>query len=151
MCTELDTHRDRRRWKRCAAVLNEIRGGVEVDGGDNVGTSVEADNKTWAGSRGEFEAQCEGERVETCLGSSDDGGRCSRCSMVREAALWNVGGCVINEGASERRGGAKIEIRGSVKAAWFGGSVGAVGGAADRVSGGVTNSWTTGRSATAGT
>ena len=79
--------------------MNEIRGGGEVDGGDNVGTSVEAENKTWAGSRGAFEAQCVGERVETCLESLNDSGRCSRGSMVRDAAPVNVGGCMIDDGA----------------------------------------------------
>ena len=151
MCTELDTHRDRRRWKRCAAVLNEIRGGVEVDGGDNVGTSVEAENKTWAGSRGAFEAQCEGERVETCLESLNDSGRCSRGSMVRKAALGNGGGCVIDEGAAERRGGANFEVGMSIEAAYSGKGVRALGGAADRLSDGVMHFCATGQFWTAGT
>ena len=71
--------------------------------------------------------------------------------MVREAALGNGGGCVIDEGAAERRGGAKIEIRGSVEAAWSEKDVRALGGAADRVCDGITNSWATGRDATATT
>ena len=109
----------------------------------------EAENKELSEMRGVFDAWSEGELVETCLGGSDDGGRCSRGSMVLEAALGNVGGCVIDGGALERLGGAKLEIGVSTVTVASRYSVGAIGGAEDRVSEGVMHSGASGRCATA--
>ena len=71
--------------------------------------------------------------------------------MVRAEALAIVGGCVIDGGASERRGGANFEAGVSMDAACSGKGVRALGGAVDRVCNGITNSWATGRDATATT
>ena len=95
---------------RSVAVLDKRRGDGELGSVDDVGTNKGTVGRELAEMCGSFEALIDGERVETCLGLSDDGGRCFRGAMVQEAALVNVDGCVIDEGASERRGCAKIEF-----------------------------------------
>ena len=95
---------------RSVAVLDERRGGSEISGGCNVETNKSSVDKDLCVARGDFEARSGGERVEMCSGLSDDSGRCFRGAMVQEAGLVNMDGCVIDEGASERRGGAKIEF-----------------------------------------
>ena len=97
----------------------------------DVGTRKEAENKDLSEMRGVFKAWSEGERVEACSELSDVGGDCFRVAMVFEEALWNVSGCVIDGGASERLGGAKFEVGVSMEAAWSGKGVRTLGGAAD--------------------
>ena len=87
-----------------------------MEGNGDVGIRKEAENKDLSEMRGVFKAWSEGERVEACSELSDVGGNSFRVDMVCEAALGDVGECVIDGGASERRGGAKIEIRGSMEA-----------------------------------
>ena len=121
-----------------------------MEGNGDVGIRKEAENKDLSEMRGVFKAWSEGEHVETCSELSDVAGDCFRVDMVCKAALGNVGDCVIDGGVSERRGGAKIKIRGSTEAACSGKVVRALGGAADRAFDGVTNSWVIGRGRTTG-
>ncbi len=49
------------------SVFDERTRSGEVDGGGDVGMSVEADNKDFSETGGAFEAVSNGDRVETCM------------------------------------------------------------------------------------
>ena len=122
-----------------------------MEGNGDVGIRKEAENKDLSEMRGVFKAWSEGERVEACSELSDVGGNSFRVTMVCEAALGNVGDCVIDGGTSERLGDAEFEVGVSMEAAWSGKGVRALGGAADRLSDGVMHFCATGQFWTAGT
>ena len=75
-CTKRVAQRDRGRVIRSVAVLDESRGGSEISGGCDVETNKNSVNKDLCVAQADFEARSGGERIETCLGLSDDGGHC---------------------------------------------------------------------------
>ena len=87
-----------------------------MEGDGDAETNREPKNKSLSGARGECKAQTEEEGPETCLGLSEVGGHCFRSSMVREAALVNVGSCILDVGTSERQSSAKTEVSVSTSA-----------------------------------